>query len=938
MSHSSVPHRRGTDLDPYSEPGESDRSAPSWEAFAAYNRQRRAWVDAQVGERGREALRLLPLLLHLNEPGLPGHVADPACPVGVAGYSPTNADLALARRLFPRAQVRRRGMLRFAVDTVAVMGSAGTVGFTDQSDLDVWVCHRPGVGGRELALYRDKVQAVERWMNEYSGLEVHLFLQATERVRADDFGEADVEGCGSAMGALLKEEFYRTGVVLAGKAPFWWLVPPGADPEAYEAHLRRLRADPAVPSDEYVDLGCVARVPLGELFGAAIWQIVKGWKAPFKSVLKMGLLEKAVCSGRETAPLCETLKARVLAGERPDPYCVLFDAVLAHYREAGDGTTQDLLARCFYLKSGIRLDPGKLGRGPWGSRSEAVLAGYVGAWGWGMRRVEHLNDFRRWRFEWVQSLAKEVDRFFLRTYKRIRTALDASGEAQRITPRDLTVLGRKLQAVYRRAPHKVETLHLVDVGASEPSLSLYQETLPDGEVPWRLYRGHVTPLIAEEREGDVLRESADPIELLVWAAKNRILGSHTRLLCRSLDREVSAADLEGLAQLLCRFVADTEGREPPVSALLDEARPVRLLMVPNLGIPGEAVREVGALYATTWGETFYRRWAGPGAFADFVHGALVPFLLEGTQRARVEVYVPPRKVGTMRGPHRRLHRELPALVDYLGEPGFPEDLRRRHGGPAHEGYFVLERLGRDDVQYRAFRDGEGLLRFLSGVGPFRKVESRVEPHSGELAILRTVFDQALPGMLDIFVLERADASMLYVVDEAGNFIHFAHRREAEPYALAKLLLFLEGVVPEIARQPESPLAGRELVGALRIHTLLYDGTCRALLATHEHLGRARSLELRPTGLTIERLPGTRGRAPGYRIRWGDQILESGRVKSPLAELRRRIQDQRASGGRYEPYVTRLFLDEAFRDAYCGPVVHTGHYLFYKKAVEQRLSG
>ncbi|MHB8767011.1 MAG: class I adenylate cyclase, partial [Deferrisomatales bacterium] len=595
-------------------------------AFAAYNRRRRAELARQVGEPAEQALRLLPLLLHVNQPGLPGYVdVRGGCPLGVAGYSPTHADLQLARHLFPGAEPRRTGILQPVVDLVAAMGSAGTVGFSGRSDLDVWVCYGENLGaGTRLAMYRRKVRELEAWLNAHAGVEIHLFLQPTARIRADEFGQTDVEGCGSALGALLKEEFYRTALVLAGLEPSWWVVPPGVDPQAHAAHLEALSRDPGFPSADFVDLGGVARVPLGELFGAAIWQIVKSGAAPFKAALKMGLLEKTVRSGEAELPLCEGLKARVLAGETPDPYCLLFDDVLAHYRGCGDTATEDLLARCFYLKSGVRLDPDRPARpspSP-GADAAAVLGAYVRAWGWGPREVRHLNGFEQWPFEWVQDLAKEVDRYFLRTYQRIRAVLEQSGEAQRITDRDMTILGRKLQARYRRVPHKVETLQLADWCTEEPTLSLYQETLPDGDAPWGLYRGRVTPLNAHELDGEALRSSPDPVELLVWAAQNRILGAGTRLSARGEERDLSSADLEAVARLLTAFSrADAAA---PLSELLLSPRTSRLVVIPNLGIEGDALRELGAAYDTTWGETFYRRWLGPDAFRAFADELLLP--------------------------------------------------------------------------------------------------------------------------------------------------------------------------------------------------------------------------------------------------------------------------------------------------------------------------
>ncbi len=900
------------------------------EAFAAHDRQRLQRLESQLSARAAEALRVLPLLLHVNQSGLPGYVDDPQCPCGIADYSPSPPELRAAERLFAGYAPRRVGVLRPFVDLVALMGSAGTVGFSEDSDLDVWVCYAgPAASGSSLEMYRRKVSAVERWVRAHGGLEAHLFLQPTEGVRADDFGETGGEGCGSALGALLKEEFYRTGVLLAGKAPFWRLVPPGSSPHEYRAHREALRSSRTFPAGRYVDLGPVTQLPLGEFFGAAVWQIVKGWKAPFKSALKMGLLEQAVRSGEAGTPLCERVKEAVLAGGPADPYQALFEQVLGYYRANGEPAIEDLLARCFYLKAGLRLSPDE-GEEPAGDRgSAAALRRCVRDLGWGPRKIRHLDDFASWRFEWVRGLARELDRFFLRAYQRIREVLEGAGEAQRITPRDLTILGAKLRAAYRKAPDKVETLQFVTRGVQETSLSLYQEVEPDGEAPWSLYRGWVSPLNVDAREANRLRTSDDPVELLAWAAQNRILGATTRVSSHAVGSGFAAAELEAAGHALVRFAAGNEG-DASQGELLSPSRPLRMLLLSGFsGSEGE----MSLLQGTTWGETYYRRWQGPEALRCFLEQAFVPFLLEAPARARVEVFAPNRKGGTPGGGQRQLQRELPEIASYLGRADHPEGVRRRHVGLlVGQGGYVLDRWGPRDIRCRAFPDPATLLRHLVAIGPHERVETRVEGASDELAALKAVFEHSSQGLVDVFVAEEREQEVLYVVDEVGNLFHTARVSEGAPYALAKLLLFLEGVIPCLAAEPGSPLAGRGM-DAVRIHTLLPGAPWRVLTATHEYLRRVRALGLRPVGLEIERV----GEGGEYRIAWGERQIDSESFENPLAEVRDRIRESRRSGLDYDVFVTRLFLDEAFRVQSCGRFATVGHYLFYKRAVEQRLA-
>jgi hypothetical protein len=225
--------------------------------------------------------------------------------------------------------------------------------------------------------------------------------------------------------------------------------------------------------------------------------------------------------------------------------------------------------------------------------------------------------------------------------------------------------------------------------------------------------------------------------------------------------------------------------------------------------------------------------------------------------------------------------------------------------------------------------------------------ARLEAQAGErasealrlLPLLLHLNQEGLPGYVEDSAcpVGVSDYSPGNVVDEMGNLVHFTHAREGEPYTLARLIGFLEDLFPGLSAQPKSPLRGPRLSQCLRIHTLLYEGTCRVVSSTAEHLNRVRSLGLDPVGLTIERGAGKGGLPSGYVITWADQVIRSVDVPDPLEELRARIRAARHSGLEYDSFVTRLFLDERFVENHCGAFVSTGHYLFYKKAIEGRLS-
>src|SRR5690606_2037172 len=114
-----------------------------------------------------------------------------------------------------------------------LMGSSGTIAYSENSDFDIWVCIRPDLTDEEQQALLRKTEGIESWAASL-GLEVHFFLMSDEGFRRGQTSSLSRESSGSAQHHLLLDEFYRTGLLVAGRYPVWWLVPPD-----YEAHYEQ---------------------------------------------------------------------------------------------------------------------------------------------------------------------------------------------------------------------------------------------------------------------------------------------------------------------------------------------------------------------------------------------------------------------------------------------------------------------------------------------------------------------------------------------------------------------------------------------------------------------------------------------------------------------------------------------------------------------------
>lgn len=599
-------------------------------AFLENNLRREAWCRHKLGPERSRFYRLAPLVLHADlfaPPAAPAAEDGPPpapgpAPFRLADYAPDYTTLQDARALFPGAALGQPeaggGPAPVSIEGLYTIGSTGTAAQTPTSDLDYWVCHDArGMTPALAAALAGRLERIEAWAARTFGLEVHFFAMDLERVRQNNFGFSDQESSGSAQAMLLKEEFYRTAVRVAGKAPLWWLTPPGADDRAYAAARRFAGAGPL--GRRLIDLGNLVDIPPGEFFGASLWQIVKALKSPFKSIMKFGLLEKYIASGAsgQGALLCDRIKAGLLAGRTAladaDPYVLLLREVSEHYARAGEKDSLTLVRLSFLLKSKVAgvCAPGAVPLREEDAQLREMFQGEQARFGtgggWSFRRLEHVGGL--------------VNAFIVRTYTRVRELRPQGGDVS-ITPEDLTRLGRKISSSFSRRKHKVEHTPFLAIGGNTFRILHFQakDRKLGRPTDWEI-QGAQEVASRDRLQLADLRKGPGLAELLVWLACNRLFTPGVEVRGDYSISPVTARDLDTLLHRLTEFFPPGPTFNTSIDEMLRPERIVRAFFILNLVQPREqdTVREVSLVYSTNWGELFCRTVAVDRAdtlFAD----------------------------------------------------------------------------------------------------------------------------------------------------------------------------------------------------------------------------------------------------------------------------------------------------------------------------------
>jgi adenylate cyclase class 1 len=921
--------------------------------FMGINRQRWERARSSLTYRQQIVLEILPLVFHLNHPSLPGYT-DGQCPYGLSQYQPSDDVLNTARRLARTFALKDEGRRQPDLDGLFLMGSPGTLGHSVASDLDIWLCHRPDLGDHGIACLERKADRLGEWAQGL-GVELHVFVFS-----ADDFrdgrqrAEVTGENCGSAQHYLLLDEFYRTGIYLGGRYLLWWLIPP-EDEDRYADRARQLIECRFVRRDEYIDFGPVPSIPREEFLGAGVWQLYKGIDAPWKTILKLLLIE-CYALGEDRPLLSKVFKQAVFAGitdaDRLDPYLLLYERLEQWLIDNDAGDRLNLVRQSLYLKSGLPLT--RINRAGAGWRA-ILLDSLVARWQWSKTELNNLDNRARWRAEDVITLRRQVVSELTHSYRLLSRLAREQGTRAAISHRDMNLLGRKLYAAFQRKAGKIELINPgLAPSLAEENLSFHHQSEQGDNSAlkgWMLYRDLEEPSDAFWQP--VIRRSGNLTELMVWCFCNGLLTRSTRLNVRGGSSNASVAELQDMLSALAGSLpmpVDPVSRE----ALSRGVRPLRHLLFVNVGVDPQShlterglhklsarhdslgfsggrenlVMTIDQVTYNSWHEVSLQHYAAGDTLIQCLKNILASVAAAPDQLPEIQVHC--HSTGHGAAIARRVQELFSEVMRsfFVGGAG-PHPVR--YIIEMDRRYFVLSFNG-TEPGFIALDSQAALLECLA-----RPQESYLPVVFDQYAMadnpqLKVVCHASEPGSVQIFYRVSGDIAHLWVVDELGGVFSWQQTYSSRRNLLVPLLRFLENLLERKQLRQLDNLAGPT---GIKCHELtLVDGKWRA--------------EVRPdTDRHAVFLPGLEVQAVGVqegdvRVRfdifcadreftvqeYGDQLIPA--VAHYIRSLRR-------GQAVYPVYLTDVHLPHDLDPQIYLQDIQTIQYLYYRVALEDSLN-
>ena len=751
--------------------------------------------DALSWEQG-EFLRLLPFLLHVNHPSLPGYL-EGEVPAGIAGYEPDRYTLLSVRQYAQSLKREQRAQRYWPILGLYLIGSSGTLAQERSSDFDIWVCHHPQLTPAQLSALEEKTRILEAIAAE-RGLEVHFFVLHAEGFRQRQHNAISDESSGNTQHHLLLEEFYRTGLRLAGRPPLWWIIPTERDLD-YHSYAAQLVSQGHVQEDDWLDFGGLDEISPAEFFSAAHWQLFKGIRVPYKSLLKLLLFESFASEFPNVRWVAEEANT-LYQGEDEltaidvDPYLLMMQRIERYLQAEGDPQRLELARRAFYIKSGARLSHA---RKNW---KTPILQRLCREWGWDEGELINLDRVNEWKLARVMEERSKLVAELTRVYRLLTKFAREQDMMHEIDERELSLLGRKLYSALERRPGKIDS---VNPGISK---DIQQEVVwlrrdPENTA-WQCF------LAPPQENTEAVKTTASFVELLTWLSSNKVVGNGTRFDLGTDGVNIETQEHLHILRVLAQHFPASRRGSAGLEAFSQAARGQRALVVINAlesspqlmngllrvserGDPLSfgtrrlnLVAQVDHVHANNWGELHVSHHVGAGGLLDMLCRHLELFMHQPEPGPLACFCDTP-------GHGISIARRISALGQRLLQYFHEHDDNARYILQIGEEFHAIQRM-RAQFGHHAIGNSVDLVNFLGEHDEtFRHTE--IDAAGSEVSLLAAVLRLNKPGRTQICYHPDHRNLRAFILDAGGKVMEQRLQNAGEAHFLVQLERFFNTV-------------------------------------------------------------------------------------------------------------------------------------------------
>ena len=790
--------------------------------FQNYNNMRLQWFYESLSKKNIiDLLGSIPFFITSNFPDLPGFIEN-FDPPGMEGYYPTGNSLSFISKRFPSVQVKSYKNQNPLIELFAIIGSAGSIAYNEDSDIDFWVCiDENRVTPEIITNLKSKLRSIELWITETFNMETHFFLNDTSKVRQDIFDTDEHDISGKAIGKLLKDEFYRTSILLNGKIPYWWVLPEVND-ETYENYIQAL--NDSKQDIHFIDLGNLYSIQKENFLGAGLFQILKSLGNPFKSILKIGILERYLLDESSQSPfLCNILKKSVHTGilttDTSDPYILMFNNVLEyHTRKTGESSAMstEILKMCFYIKidpklstymslqeeHSVKINTGRSGdvslqRDINVSEKISKMIEFTNQWKWSSRKLDQIDNFQNWDITTINNLWNNITKEILKSYKRILANIESQKDAVKLSDKEMKLISRMIYSSLSSSDNKIKMGISFKDNPIEKQLAIESISEKDGKISWLLSKGFSGKNVSSKKV--IIHKEASLIGILIWIS-----------MCRMFQKDYTRIDIKSRYQILDSSYARDLLTELTLyfsaknlnirnKYFLEDSFPIHNFIIINpYSKHPKGVEDIYFLYHNSWEETVFENYTSE---IDLAH--IITKLLNGALKHREKfedcTYITSPYPYKASHPFRIIESLFKDIYDFFIVSETEGFIERRYIAILGNNYVVFSSKkikGLDSIVCTIYKSELVMLYSLSNVIGI-KTSIRIFSHNTELEYIRTIIDNQKENVIQIYFQKARKYCYFFVSDERGSLIFFRKTTDNFIDYLNRIYIFAHNVIARI---------------------------------------------------------------------------------------------------------------------------------------------
>ena len=774
------------------------------ERFIHLNQLRLQRIQSFLQPQQRIFLDLLPLLFHQNAPLLPGFISSGTV-AGISNYQPNDTTLAHANSFAENFIYHPPAQVDAPILGLYLMGSVSSIAFSKDSDIDIWLCYDHNLLATEIDELQSKATSIEKWA-ESLALEVHFFLVDSQAYIKGSHSPLSSDSNAPTQHYLLLEEFYRTALYIAGKTPVWWLVPPHEE-QNYNGYVQYLKDKQLITDHKTIDFGGLEKIPAEEFVTATLWQLYKSLNSPYKSLLKLLLMECYASEYPNPEWLCQESKKNIYQGlvdlNSIDPYVLIYHKIEQYLSSKNDPERLNFARQCFYLKimgdMEKQTDQQKLGY------RKTIISHMAKRYRWPENMLASFVENKSWN---IQKANQEND-IIMRQLKVCFQMIGHFSNSNVTLSKNLDIqpIGRKLKFFLQKRPGKIDIITTRSgIRSKENTLTIIESSHSTIRPTWDLFMGtiseHKLATATPFKQG-----ARSLVELLSWLVSNGLYQENLNLNIRASRQVASKTNINHAIKTISIFLfSDKFANLAALQAFRRPSRIIAHLLLLNLdnasavnikkgmlifnddfdllsyGPEKESfVHTIDQISISSWGEVTCHRYLNlEGLFDCFItcfnqHSQSLP--------TKIECYTAIHGKSISKAV-KNLFLKLNDLFTQQQSPGSP---RLIISGEA--GFYIFQQKD-SFLHYRKAPNLESLsLELAEAQLSFNTVHFNNKTLND--TPLPFIFSFSQANTISVFCYSHDKCIDLYIIDEKGSLFNHTYSNTSTQQLLTSYSIFLE---------------------------------------------------------------------------------------------------------------------------------------------------